>query len=197
MKDSMLWELRTGKAFKGNVYTPLSLQGFGPANDNILGLLPWYCDEEKLQFEVNAVRQIFGDRFELKWTRFGEPYWEGFIKTPTISSLIRVYYPGEEPKISYYPILAPKAFPIPSIFNSPHIFKDLTVCLFDPKDPVSLSWNPLTDTAADIIKWADLWLFKQGYWEETGHWPGPVAAHGGLDIPTYLQPLFEENKKRR
>jgi hypothetical protein len=181
----------------GSVYTPLSLQGFGPANNGILGLLPWYCDEEKLQFEVNAVRRSFGDRFELKWTRFGELYWEGFIKTPTVSSLIRIHYPREEPKIGYYPILPPRAFPIPPIFESPHIFRDLSMCLFDPKDPVSMSWDPLTDTAADIIKWADFWLFKQGYWEETGHWPGPVARHGGSDIPTYLQHLFEENKKRR
>ena len=90
------------------MYTSLSLQGFGPRNENILDLLPWYCDEEKLQFEIDAVRRIFGDKFDLKWTRFGEPYWERFIQTATISSMVRVHYPEEKTERFGYPILAPR-----------------------------------------------------------------------------------------
>lgn len=161
-------------------------------------MLPWYCDEEKLKFEIDAVNNSFEGRFVLRWTRFGEPYWEGFIQTPALSTMVRVYYPEEQPKkLSLYPVFPPKAFPIPPIFQSPHIFPNLSMCLYDPKDPVAIGWNPLNDTAADIIKWADLWLFKQGYWEETGHWPGPEAEHGGSHMPVYLQYLLQENAKRR
>lgn len=118
---------------------------------------------------------------------------EGIINTPSLCILVRVKYP------QYYPLFWPSVYSIPPRILSPHIYPDLSMCLFYPSDDLEHSWNPFKDTTADILKMAFEWVFKQGYWEITGEWPGKAAPHGGKAMPVYLRDIFEKfnNKKLR
>lgn len=151
--------------------------------------LPWYTDSEKLEFEKNAVKECYDNQFVFKKDKYGEVYVEGIIVTQSLNTLVRVKYPDP------YPLFPPKVYPIPARVFSPHKNLDFSMCLFYPSDPMDQSWNPLTDTTADILKMSFEWVFKQGYWEMTGEWPGKSAPHGGLGIPIYLQDLYNRMVK--
>jgi len=154
-----------------------------------MDLLPWYIAPERVEYEVNVVRECYDDRFTFQIDSCGEPHVEGMISTPSLTTTVRLEYPP------YYPIIWPKVYPIPPRYNSPHKNSDFSMCLFYPSDPVEYSWNPIKDNSADILKIAFEWVFKQGYWEMTGKWPGKEAPHGGSGIPYYMQKTFKEYKK--
>ena len=156
----------------------------------LLKSLPWYTNSEKLEFEKNVVRECYDDQFVFKNDKYGELYVEGIIDTQSLKTLVRVKY------LDFYPLFPPKVYPIPARLLSPHINPDFSMCLFYPPDPVDHSWSPLLDTTADILKMAFEWVFKQGFWEMTGKWPGRSAPHGGIGIPIYMQDFYKRIKKK-
>lgn len=167
-----------------------NLYGHGDCKvDKLSELLPWYIDPKKLEFEKQAIRECYDDQFQFKTDKYCELYIEGIINTPSLSTLIWIKYPP------YYPLYWPKVYPIPARMFSPHMYHDFSMCLFYPSDSIEHSWNPFIDTTNDIIKMAFEWVFKQGYWEITGKWPGREAPHGGSGTPIYLKSLFKSFKK--
>lgn len=63
--------------------------------------------------------------------------------------------------------------------ESPHRYGDHHLCIWLPDDPVEQRWVA-EDGLLALIDYVRVHLFKEGYWRETGLWPGPEAPHGDL-----------------
>jgi len=128
----------------------------------------------RLQLEVVAMRDTFGDTFRLIVPRRGKDklYWEGEVEL-NMSSIrerrhrLHIVYPGE------YPNKAPEAYVRqPKIVSRKHQFDDGQLCLFNPRDGKSYGWNPGRSTAVTVAAWAVQWLYAYYTWKATNDWPG-------------------------
>lgn len=71
---------------------------------------------------------------------------------------------------------------VPSVFvdgpqDSPHRFGDGSLCMWYPKDPIERRWV-FEDGLLDLLGLTLAHLFREGWWRETGEWPGEEKAHG-------------------
>jgi hypothetical protein len=60
--------------------------------------------------------------------------------------------------------------------ESPHRYRDSTLCIWRPSDPDARKWVG-SDGLAELITHVTIHLFKEAYWRETGEWLGPEAPH--------------------
>lgn len=96
--------------------------------------------------------------------------WLGTLK-PTLAS------PSYCAEISYRMGKSPKVHLVEPRVNpkSPHLYDDLSLCLYLPRDR---SWHPgclLVDT---IVPWTAEWLLFYEYWQIHDEWIGEAAPHG-------------------
>lgn len=73
--------------------------------------------------------------------------------------------------------------PYPRVFadgpsNSPHRYPDGSFCMWHPGDPHDRKWLP-ADGLLTLVRYAQLHLFREAWWRETGEWVGEQAAHAG------------------
>jgi len=127
----------------------------------------------RLKYEFKAMRQLFGETFELKVPKgFGTLYWVGTVElnmkgVPERSHSIKIAY------LDNFPERAPEAYVLkPRIYSEKHQFEDGQLCLFNPKDGENYGWNPSSSTAATVAGWAIQWLYAYYTWRMTGTWPG-------------------------
>lgn len=126
----------------------------------------------RLQLEVAAMRDSFGDTFRLVVPRSDNLYWEGEVELnlsgiPRAGHLLHVVYPAD------YPARAVEAYVRrPKIVSRKHQFEDGQLCLFNPRDGKSYGWNPGRSTAVTVAGWAVQWLYAYYTWKATGAWPG-------------------------
>ena len=64
---------------------------------------------------------------------------------------------------------------VPAGERLPHVFPDGTICIYDCR-PGKDEWNPRMPLA-DIVPWAELWLYYYETWLVTGIWHGKEAKH--------------------
>ncbi len=79
-----------------------------------------------------------------------------------------VYRKGKTPRVY---IVDPPIEPNPKY----HMYKEGSLCLFDPR--VS-PWRPDMMLHDTIIPWIAEWLVFYELWKDTGEWFGPEAPHG-------------------
>jgi len=126
----------------------------------------------RLQLEVAAMRDTFGDTFRLVVPRRGDLYWEGEVEL-NMSSIrershrLHIVYPKG------YPNRPAEAYVRkPDIKSRKHQFEDGQLCLFNPRDGKTYGWNPGRSTAVTVTAWAVQWLYAYYTWKATNDWPG-------------------------
>ena len=62
--------------------------------------------------------------------------------------------------------------------DSPHRYDEHRLCMWYPDDPPEQRWEA-RDGLLALIRHAQVHLFKEAYWRETGKWVGPQAPHEG------------------
>ena len=73
---------------------------------------------------------------------------------------------------------------IPSIFadgskESPHRYKDGSLCMWYPQDPIEHRWV-FADGLISLIGLTIIHLFRESWWRETGEWLGEEVLHGPI-----------------
>jgi hypothetical protein len=61
--------------------------------------------------------------------------------------------------------------------DSPHRYDDDALCMWRPKDPPQMKWQP-NDGLLVLLRYIQLHLFREEWWRETGEWLGEEAPHG-------------------
>lgn len=61
---------------------------------------------------------------------------------------------------------------------SPHRYDEHRLCMWKPSDPPDQRWVA-EDGLLALIRHAQVHLFKEAHWRETGKWVGPQAPHDG------------------
>lgn len=64
--------------------------------------------------------------------------------------------------------------------ESPHRYRDGTLCLYHPLDPVGQRWV-VEDGLLALVGLIATHLFREAWWREHGEWLGPEAAHAHDD----------------
>jgi hypothetical protein len=64
---------------------------------------------------------------------------------------------------------------VPAGERLPHVFPDGAICIYDCRAGKD-EWNPRMPLA-DIVPWAELWLYYYETWLVTGEWYGKEAKH--------------------
>jgi len=59
---------------------------------------------------------------------------------------------------------------------SPHRYSKQELCLWYPGDGAERRWVP-DDGLLHLLGMIQMHLFKEGYWRETGEWPGDEGPH--------------------
>ena len=77
-------------------------------------------------------------------------------------------------EIPHVRVVAPDLV-VPAGRRLPHVFPDGTICIYDCRSG-SDEWNPRRPLA-DIVPWAELWLYYYETWLVTGTWHGKEARH--------------------
>jgi hypothetical protein len=60
--------------------------------------------------------------------------------------------------------------------DSPHRYRDNTLCVWEPKDPVEQRWVP-RDGLLGLLNLIRDHLFREAWWRQTGEWLGPELVH--------------------
>lgn len=71
--------------------------------------------------------------------------------------------------------------PYPQVFvdgpdDSPHRYSDGSLCMWHPENPPECKWVP-ADGLLTLVRYAQLHLFREAWWRETGEWVGEEAGH--------------------
>jgi hypothetical protein len=107
-------------------------------------------------------------QFQFVWEH-GTGIWRGTLQPREISPIYSIM-------IKYAVGLRPKVWVTkPQIrYDSPHIFKDNSLCLWWYKE---WDWSPTEDISKTVVPWAAIWLYYYELWMDNGEWLGPSAPH--------------------
>jgi hypothetical protein len=70
---------------------------------------------------------------------------------------------------------------VPTVYTdgaaeSPHRYRDGSLCMWYPLDPADLCWTR-RDGATALLGHIVAHLIREEWWRSTGEWPGAEAAH--------------------
>lgn len=134
----------------------------------------WYEDiPARLRFERGAGREFPG--------LGGSPNGRG--RSATVTYRLKIEVPEYEARVvevrlhnTSKPILDGVYVDGPT--DSPHRYHASGggLCMWYPSDPDENKWVG-ADGLLALLTHVRLHLFREAYWRETGHWPGPQAPH--------------------
>lgn len=132
---------------------------------------PWYGqDRERARFEGQA--------------RLAFPQMRTKIVTNAVDAGYRIqlsvpvpYYGARKVEIHF----ASSAPTLPRVYvdgpsDSPHRFRDGSLCMWHPHDPPSRRWI-FQDGLLALIGYIAAHLFREAWWRERREWLGPEAGH--------------------
>lgn len=141
-------------------------------------IAPWYLKEAlqpRLVAEFEAVKARFPG-FDLRKDGQGDLYWIGVLRTNFGASYrLKISYPPD------FPHRPPVAFVVqPALQPSPHRYSaggDSALCLFNPQQAHSQSFDPARTTAAAVIAWSAEWLACYEVFLRTNEWVSGKPQH--------------------